>query len=171
MSLHCSIPCKMALFDKAAEQHASARSCAGVALGFILIPVFSNEVCVGRTLCGTKGRKWIRYIKECTMKHVVSGWLLGCAKSTTQLKLLEPKACAFDDLSHAHDTRKMCVFVTLCTYDEVFCLHSSSRARHSLMSVHKICVKKKLHVGSPVFAVPRKVRSQYFIGWSRLCSR
>ena len=45
----------------------------GVALGFILIPVFSNEVCVGRRWCGTKGRKWIRYIKESTMKHVVSG--------------------------------------------------------------------------------------------------
>ena len=44
-------------------------------------------------------------------------------KGATQLKHLEPNVRAFDHLSHVRDTRKKgCVCVTLCAFDEVFCL-------------------------------------------------
>ena len=38
---------------------------------------------------------------------------------------------------------RMCVCVTLCAYYEVFCLHTPSRARHSLMSVRNFFKNKK----------------------------
>ena len=82
----------------------------GVALGFILIPVFGSEVCVGGGVEQKEG--------------VVNEWLtFGMRKGATHLKHVEPNACAFDYLSHVRDTRKMCICVTLCAFDEVCCFH------------------------------------------------
>ena len=69
------------------------------------------------------------------MKHVVSGWLLRCAKRCNTHPKLEPHAGACDDLwSSARHWEK-------CACDEVFRLQTPSRARHSLMSVREVCEK------------------------------
>ena len=116
----------------------------GAALGFILIPVLGNKFCVGVGV-EQKERNGPGYIKEATMKHVVNGRLLRCAKvqhnskiwSRTHVRLI---------IYHMCGTReKMCVCVTLCAFDEVFCLHTPSRSRHSPVSVREICEEKNLH--------------------------
>ena len=80
------------------------------------------------------------------MKHVVDGWLLGMRKGATQPKHLEASGLEPTHvcwmICHMCETRKMCVCVKLCAFDEVFCLHTPSRARHSLMSVREICAGK-----------------------------
>ena len=74
----------------------------------------------------------------------------GMRKGATQLKHLEPLGLEPTHvrwmICHMYKTReKLCVCVTLCAFDEVFCLHPPSRARHSLMSVREICEEKNLH--------------------------
>ena len=72
----------------------------GVALKFILIPVLGSEVCV-------EGG-----VEQKERHGSGAAWVtLGMRKSATQLKHLEPNACAFDDLSRVRDTRKK---VSLC---------------------------------------------------------
>ena len=52
----------------------------GVAQGDLLIPVIGSAVGVDGGGVESKRRQWVKHIKECSMKHVVSGRLLKCAK-------------------------------------------------------------------------------------------
>ena len=62
----------------------------GVALGFVLIPELGSEICAGGGV-EQKGRKWIRYIEECTMDETCGEWVIfGMRKGATQLKHPDP---------------------------------------------------------------------------------
>ena len=69
-------------------------------------------------------------------------------------RMQSQNACAFDDLSHVRDMRKMCVCVTLCAYDEVFCLHTPSRARHSTFA--HVCTRAKKNYESSTIIAQEK---------------
>ena len=105
------ITCEMCGFDQTAKLKSSARSGAA---GSLDSSHWQWSLC-SRRWCGTEGRKWVKHIKEWSMKHVLSGWLLPC-----------PKVQHIPNLSHTQVRVMICDQVrdTLknCACDKVFCL-------------------------------------------------
>ena len=91
---------------------------------------------------GTEEKKWAKYDETC------GEWVTyGMRQGATELKHLEllglePTHVRWMSCHMCETREKMCVCVTLCAFDEVFCLHTPSRARHSVMSVREICEEK-----------------------------